>query len=189
MTHIFVSYRSTDVPYAAALLDNALKHEFGAERVFRDSRSLRPGDEFDPEIMRAVRESAALLVVIGPRWVGETDAKGRRQIDNPNDFIHRELVEAYAHDVRVVPVLVGTDLLKAADLPADLSFLAERQYRILRMRESDADVRSLITALAETLPGFTVREPAASSGHTIRADKVGAVFNESVRVDGDFNIG
>lgn len=186
MSHIFISYRSTDVPYAAALLDDALKHEFGAARVFRDSRSLHPGDEFDPEIMRAVRESAVLLVVIGPGWAGEAD--GHRKIDDPNDFIHRELVEAFAHDVRIVPVLVGVGRLDAAELPADLNFLADRQYRTLRMRESDADLRSLMAALADTLPGFTRSEPAGPRGHTIRADKVGAVFNEKVRVDGDFNI-
>lgn len=187
MSHIFISYRSTDVPYAAALLDNALVQRFGARRVFRDSRSLRPGDVFDPEIMQAVRDAAAMLVVIGPGWAGATDDEGRRQIDREDDFIHRELVEALRHDVRVVPVLIQVSNLVASELPHDLTALAARQDRAVRMRESEADVRALLDALAETLPGFADPEP-VSSGHTVTADRIGAIFNDRVRIDGDFNI-
>jgi TIR domain-containing protein len=191
MNHIFISYRSTDVPYAAALLDNALVQRFGSARVFRDSRSLRPGAEFDPEIMRAVRNSTAMLVVIGPGWAGATDRDGRRQIDKDDDFIHREVVEALRHDVRVVPVLIEVKSLTSAALPEDLAGLAKRQDRTVRMRESAADVLALLDALAETLPGFADPEPErvpTSCRDTIRADRIGAIFNERVRVDGDLNI-
>src|SRR5882672_2440316 len=99
---IFISYRSADVPFGASLIDNALSHHFGPERVFRDSRSVRPGDVFDPEIMGAVRESIAMLVIIGPDWFGQPDEEGRRLIDDPDDFIRRELVEAFDHNVRVI---------------------------------------------------------------------------------------
>lgn len=187
MSHIFISYRSTDVPFAAALLDNALVARFGQERVFRDSRSLRPGALFDPEIMQAVRDATAMLVVIGPGWAGSTDTAGMRQIDKADDFIHREVAEALRHGVRVIPVLVDVTRLAKPALPAELGALAERQDQTVRMRESEADVRALLDALAATLPGFADQEP-AQRGPTITADRIGAVFNERVRVEGDLNI-
>lgn len=190
MSHIFISYRSTDVPYAAALLDNALVHHFGAKRVFRDSRSLHPGDVFDPEIMEAVRQSAVMLVVIGPGWTGRSATHGQRQIDDPNDFIHRELVEAFNHGVQVVPILIEVPRLQPTDLPADLQFLTKRQDRTIRMRESAADVTSLIAALSETLPDFAAPQHSQKTtpDHTIKADKIGAIFNDKVRITGDLNI-
>jgi hypothetical protein len=187
--HIFINYRSTDVPYGASFLDNALVHHFGAGQVFRDSRSIDPGDLFDPKIMKAVREAAAVLAVIGPNWPGQRNENGQRQIDDPSDFIHRELAEAHEHGVRIVPVLMETPRLKAGDLPKALTFLVERQDRTVRMRESETDVQALIAALAETLPELEPKQPVKSrAGNTIKADKIGAIFNEKVRVNGDLNI-
>lgn len=188
MSHIFISYRSTDVPFAAALLDSALVQRFGQSRVFRDSRSLRPGDVFDPEIMAAVRNAAAMLVVIGPGWAGSADSAGTRQIEKKDDFIHREVVEAFRHDVRVIPVLVDVTRLDRSKLPDELGALSERQDQTVRMRESEADVQALLDSLAATLPGFADQEP-APRGHTIKADRIGAVFNEPVQVARDLNIG
>lgn len=194
MDTIFISYRDADSGFGAAFLDNALSREFGPEHVFRDSRSVRPGDVFDPEIIRAVRESLAMLVLIGPGWFGDTDQQGERKIDDPNDFVRRELVEAFRHDVRVIPVLLGVEPLTPESLPDDVRPLAERQYRIVRKRESEQDVAALITTLAEMFPGLTAssRDTAGSPSPLITAHsigKIGAVFNERVDITyGDLNI-
>lgn len=190
MCPIFISYRSADIPFGAAFLDEALTRHFGAENVFRDSRSVRPGDRFDSYIIQALRESSVMLVLIGPGWFGKPDAQGRRKIDDPNDFVHRELVEAFEHDLRVVPVLMGVDRLAAADLPSALQQLAAVQDRTVRAQESAADVSSLIASLVEFLPNSSkedqnrVRHP----DPVIHANRIGAVFNESVHVSRDLNI-
>lgn len=190
MGKIFISYRSADVPFGASLLDTALSGHFGVGSVFRDSRSLRPGDVFDPEIMRAVREAEVLLVLIGPGWWGETaDGGGSRKIDSPDDFIRRELVEAFSHDVRVVPVLMGVERLKPAELPRDIRALAALQYCVVRWRHSHVDVESLVESLREIVPGLVADEKSAGERQpTWHAHRVGAVFHDRVDVAGDLNI-
>lgn len=186
MSRIFISYRSTDVPYGACLIDNALTSHFGEGQVFRDARSLAPGDDFDPGIMRAVRESTVLLVVIGENWTG-AQPDGSRLLDRSHDFIRREIVEAFEHDVRVVPVLMGAERLKPADLPDELRPLAARQDVRVRWRESHVDVAALVASLTRLVPEVAVRETGQPrvSWH---AEKVGAVFNDRVDIAGDFNV-
>lgn len=186
MSKIFISYRSSDVPFGASFLDNALSGHFGADRVFRDSRSLNPGDVFDPAIMREVREAVAVLVLIGPGWWGD-GAGGTRRIDDPADFIRRELVEAFDHGVRVIPVLMGTDRLKSDDLPRDIRALATLQDCEVRFRHSHTDVEALVASLREIVPGLgSDEQPQLRT--TWHAHRVGAVFNERVDVAGDLNI-
>lgn len=188
MGKIFLSYRSTDVPFGASLLDTALSGHFGADRVFRDSRSLRPGDVFDPGIMREVREADVLLALIGPGWCGG-QADGPRKIDQPDDFIRRELVEAFDHGVRVVPVLMGADRLKPADLPRDIRALATLQDCEVRWRHSHVDLEALVAQLRKIVPGLAAdEEPEPGQRPTWRAHRVGAVFNDRVDVAGDLNI-
>ena len=43
MSEIFINYRGSDEPYAAALIDQELSRRFGPARVFRAGRSIRPG--------------------------------------------------------------------------------------------------------------------------------------------------
>ncbi|MER5260674.1 toll/interleukin-1 receptor domain-containing protein [Actinosynnema sp. NPDC002837] len=193
MRKIFINYRSSDLDFGASLLDTALSGEFGPDRVFRDARSLRLGDEFHPEIMGAIRESLAMIAVIGPRWAGEVDARGRRQIDRSEDYIRREIIEAFDHDVPVIPVLVDRSRLKPAELPAPLRALAARQYLTLRTRNSHVDLAVLIGALAERLPELRrVERRADRSGALlggITAQEVGAIFTDRVDVAGDLTIG
>lgn len=190
MSMIFISYRSADVPFGAGLVDRALSDHFGADRVFRSSRSLRPGDEFDHEIMRAVRESAAMVVVIGPRWFGEPGGDGLRPIDRPDDFVRREIIEAFDHDVRVIPLLVEVGRLRPVDLPLELRPLAARQYRVLRVRDSHVDVAELVSSLAELMPGVVRFAPLADppSLPGINAQIVKGVFNGRVDISRDLNI-
>lgn len=94
-----------------------------------------------------------LLAVIGPRWLTAADPIGRRRIDDPADWIRRELVEAFAAGVRVIPVLADQAELPAeADLPADIAALGRCQHRHLRRREPTSDLARIVSDLTSLDP-------------------------------------
>lgn len=128
MGGIFISYRHDDSgPYAGRLRDTLSNH-FGASQVFRDIDQIAPGARFPRVIEVAVGSCDAFLAVIGPQWLSIADAgTGERRLDDPADYVRREIAAALERDdVLVVPVLVGTAQMPAADeLPEALAGLAE----------------------------------------------------------------
>src|SRR5262249_4557600 len=64
------------------------------------------------------------------------------------DWIRRELVEAFAVGVNVVPVLVdGARMPGAAELPEDIVRLERCRYRCLRHRDATADLARIVADL------------------------------------------
>jgi hypothetical protein len=145
---VFLNYRTDDQPWAAVLLDHLLSSKFGAESVFRDSRSIPPGTIFDHELLAAVRRAAVLLVMIGDRWLNARDTHGRRAIDSRTDWVRKEIAEAFSCGIIVVPVLIGeTPTLVARDLPPAVRRLANCQYVRLQPRDPERDVEYLVRLL------------------------------------------
>jgi hypothetical protein len=150
---VFINYRGEDSETAAVLIDRELVAKFGSDRVFLDSRSIRAGVDFAAALLERLRACSVLLVVIGPRWLTLTDAAGARRIDNPQDWIRREIVEAFSHGLRVIPVLTDDVRLPAdADLPDDIAGLSRRQYVPLRRRYAAVDLAFLVKRITETDP-------------------------------------
>src|SRR5262249_17682192 len=74
-------------------------------------------------------------------------------IDDPRDWIRREIAEALSGGLRVVPVLTGDAALPAeADLPADIAGLSRRQYLPLRHRYTTVDLAFLVERITEANP-------------------------------------
>ncbi|HEY8474373.1 MAG TPA: toll/interleukin-1 receptor domain-containing protein [Natronosporangium sp.] len=148
---IFINYRSCDEPFAALFIDKRLAEHFGPERVFRDTRTIRPGTHFPTEIRLALQQCRVLLVVIGARWLRR--GPGGRLIDRPDDYVRLEIANGLRRpDVAVVPVLVDdTPMPAASDLPADIAELASRQYVRLRFRDADADASRLVGELVKLI--------------------------------------
>jgi len=150
---VFINYRGEDSDTAAALIDRELAARLGSDRVFLDCRSIPAGADFAEELLGRLRACSVLVVVIGPRWLSLTDAAGRRRIDDPQDWIRREITEALSHGLRVIPVLTGDAALPAeADLPADIAGLSHRQYLPLRHRQTPLDLAFLAERITETDP-------------------------------------
>jgi len=125
---VFINYRGEDSQSYGALLYAEMRRHFGAELVFLDSESIPAGVDFPGQLMARVRDCGVLLAVIGPRWLSAAGTGGRRRIDDPADWIRRELAEAFAAGVRVVPVLTdGADLPAEAELPAEITGLGRCQ--------------------------------------------------------------
>jgi tetratricopeptide (TPR) repeat protein len=153
MGGIFINYRGDDSQTAAALIDRELTVQFGSDRVFLDCRSIPAGSDFAEELLGRVRACSVLLVVIGPHWLTLTNEAGQRRIDDPTDWLRREIVEALTHGRRVIPVLTdGVNIPAEQELPDDLAGLSRRQAVPLRRRYTDLDLGFLVKRIADADP-------------------------------------
>jgi len=149
-TLIFVNYRGSDAGAAAALVHSELSQRFGAHSVFLDYESIPLGRDFQPVLLGRVRGSAVLLVMIGARWL--VGAAGQRPLDNPEDWVRKEIIEALEHDVPVVPVLFEGATLSRDRLPPELAALVDLQYFEVRTRRMRPDITVLGDHLAREIP-------------------------------------
>ena len=148
MADIFLSYRRQDSQSATGRLADRLEAHFGAARVFRDQESIAAGEDFVDAIRRAIETSTVLLVVVGPRWLGATDAAGRRRLDDPHDYVRLEIELALRAGLAVVPVLVEDAAMpQATDLPTSLADFARCQAVELSETRWRYDADQLIAAL------------------------------------------
>jgi len=158
---VFINYRGEDSHSYGALIYTELTRRFGEDQVFLDAESIPAGADFVEELLGRVRSARVLLAVIGPRWLTAADATGERRLDDPGDWIRRELTEAFAAGVRVIPILTDqAELPRAAELPPDIAALSRCQYRHLRRREPTAGLARIVADLTGLDPGL------ASAAHS-----------------------
>ncbi|GLZ13487.1 hypothetical protein Acsp04_37220 [Actinomadura sp. NBRC 104425] len=159
MQEVFINYRTGDGDEAATILEQGLTLRFGKERVFRATTSIRPGETYPERLLNAVRGSAVLLAVMGPGWARDP------RLRDENDWVRREILEAFDANIRVVPVLKGrtTERLKAAELPAELARLADIQSFRLEPRDSEMDIRRIGDFLSDVVPALRKADRRASS--------------------------
>ncbi|MDF5753152.1 toll/interleukin-1 receptor domain-containing protein [Spongiactinospora sp. TRM90649] len=148
MSEIFINYRTGDGDKTATTIETKLADRFGREQVFRDRTSIRPGEHFPPRLLHALRSSSAVVAVIGPGWARSP------LLHDEKDWVHRELAEALACQIHVVPVFdgLGIQRLKAEELPADLARLAEIQYFELGGNHTQDQLIALGNLLADLVP-------------------------------------
>lgn len=105
---------------------------------------------FTDYVRRAVGSCDVLLAFIGDQWVKLTDEQGRRRIDDPNDFVAKEIQVALTRDVRVIPVLV-----EGATLPLP----EQRRAQVPAARSPDSRGHIGTTARDEQQPRFNSCRP------------------------------
>jgi hypothetical protein len=151
---IFISYRREDTAVAVGRLAEDLRRHFSREQVFQDFASIDPGADFTRAVRKALETCAALLVVIGPRWLTATDRQGRRRLALADDWVRHEVAEGLKRpEVRVFPVLLDTDMPSTAQLPEPLRALTRRQAVPLTARHWASDVAQLVEFL-KGIPGL-----------------------------------
>jgi len=155
---IFISYRRGESAGYAGRLHESLERRLGDGHVFRDVDELEPGQDFVDAITARLRDCAACLVMIGQEWLLVTDRTDRRRLDQPNDYVRREIEAALGRsDLLVVPVLVeGTAMPSAEDLPDTIRALSRRHALSLRDETWDADVDRLVTTLEKKIGRTTL---------------------------------
>jgi hypothetical protein len=148
MRGIFISYRREDAEGQAGRLFDDLTAHFGRDAVFMDVAGIKKGMDFRRIIDEHVTSCGVLLVIIGKRWLSVTDGKGKRRLDDANDFVRLETAAALSRDIPVVPVLVQDAVMPTEqDLPDVLKNLAFRNGTELTHARWDSDVKLLIEDL------------------------------------------
>jgi hypothetical protein len=123
-----------------------------------DRKGIDPGERWDNEIRSALSESKIVLVLIGPEWQNA-------RLDDPNDWVRREVLLAQEMNIEIVPVFLDgfRPPLDVGRLPEPLRFLAKLQgYPIDRdFFDRDADhfsallkkqLRALVTPSSNATP-------------------------------------
>ena len=146
---IFISYRRDDAAGDAGRLADHLHRRFGKDRVFLDIDTIDPGTDFVRVLHDSLQETAAVLVVIGPRWTSVRNADGSPRLESASDFVRIEVEAALGRSIPVVPVLVqGAKMPETKDLPSSLASLVTRQAATLDHAEFHDDAERLCDRLA-----------------------------------------
>ncbi len=190
MTQLFLNYRVDDDLFGVALLDAKLSKEFGSEAVFLASKSIPLGAMWERAMFQAIEDSAAVLVIMGHNWINAADENGRR-LDDPEDFVRREILYAFEQDKQVIPVRLGIPRVSIDDLPDELRRLHACQDIEVRFRSSEIDVDRLAAKLRELIPALRKAPAKKKSGTTniVHTNNGGQVYQADTMTFGDFHIG
>jgi hypothetical protein len=174
MAGIFISYRREDTAWCAGRLRDSLSRVFDPKTIFMDFDSIGAGEKFKASIAKGLTDADVVLVLIGKRWLGADAETGGRRIDDPNDFVRKEVSAALEQDKQIMPVLVDSATLPAREeLPEGMKSLLGRQAESLRYMDFQKDAGDLIKAL-----GKKVRRSIASRVRLwLRRVPVGAVVS------------
>ena len=143
----FLAYRRSDSAGHAGRILDRLRAEFGEQSVFADVEAIPAGVDFREYLSNVLRRAEALLVVIGPDWLG-VGSDGTRAIDNPDDYIRSEIRTALQHDSRVIPLLVADAPMPSGnELPEDIAGLSYRQAAVISDSRFEADMVRLVSDL------------------------------------------
>lgn len=126
MPRICLSYRRSDSAAIVGRIYDRLVDRYGAASVFMDLSDIPYGADFREHIQVALRGTDLLLVVIGPKWLGQRDG-GTARIHDRIDSVRTEIQTALRQRTRIVPVLVdGAKMPSADELPRSIKDFAFR---------------------------------------------------------------
>jgi hypothetical protein len=136
----FISYRRDDAePFARRIYYRLLRLR-GAGSVFIDFDSCA----FRQPNSEALPTCRVLLAVLGFDWAGKSK-NGQCRIDDPADYVRKEVEAALRNDFHLVPITVwGTAFPTTSDLPVSLWQLAfAKGFPIDSGGRFESDVKSL----------------------------------------------
>jgi TIR domain len=161
---IAISYRREDALDITGRIFDRLSAHYGRDRIFRDIDSMDPGYDFRDKINKYMSACDVLLVIVGPRWIGETPA-GPPRIQQDADFVRHEVETGLNKGIPVIPVLVGrASMPSGSDLPDSLkNFVYRQAVTIDSGRDFDHHVSSLIRAMDRIFETTNAAQPATPS--------------------------
>jgi CHASE2 domain-containing sensor protein len=160
----FISYRRSQNSSQALDIRRELVRRYGDKSVFMDTSSIEFGEVFPHRIISAVRGCSAMLVLIGPRWLDPI--AGMRRIDDPNDWVRREIEAGLQRREHVVvPVLLdGAVAPTEAQLPESIRGLARLQAASINVDDLAAGIGDLLNSIERVRQRATRRDNASPAG-------------------------
>lgn len=145
---VFISYRRDDAVSEANLIAHSVKELVGDDLVFLDTSSIYPSENWPKKLKEKIQSAKIVIAVIGPNWIRVSDEWGRRRLDNPDDWVRKEIETALASKAKLFPILVKEARLPPPEvLPDSLQELTEKQVIELRSNYWDHDIRLLLSQL------------------------------------------
>lgn len=155
---VFISYRRSDSAAEARNVYNALVDALSAEEVFIDTSDIAVGDRWRTELETALQQAQYVVVVIGPNWLKAQDEAGYRRLDQPHDWVRKELEIALRTGKVVCPVLVGGAKMPGASiLPDSIKTLPDTQKVDIRADYWEHDIGLLIQQFRPSLDHKTTQ--------------------------------
>jgi hypothetical protein len=153
---IVLSYRRSDSAAIAGRIFDRLGQHFGSASVFIDVDAIPLGVDFRSHIHDELLQTDAVLVLIGPKWLGRSDGAGAR-IAEEADPVRIEIATALILGKLVVPLLVeGGKMPVESDLPDNIKDLA---YRNAAVVDSGRDFHQHVDRIIRSLEAAIKRAP------------------------------
>src|SRR5262249_38965366 len=145
MARIAISYRRSDSQDITGRIFDRLVQQNGKDTVFRDIDSIQPGIDFRTQIAETLTAGDVLLLVVGPRWLGQSEG-GHNRIGSESDPVRIEVETALKRSIPIIPVLVGgMKMPEVGDLPESLKDFAFRHaVTVDGGRDFDHHLRGLV---------------------------------------------
>ena len=141
---VFISYRRADSGADTRSICQRLQARLGKKNVFIDVDSIDPGSDFRIALDNCLKNSKAMVVVIGPSWLSTLTAQGTDKLGTRSDYVQMEVASALERNLPIIPVLVGGATMPAADdLPEYLQPLSFRQAFAIRHDSFPRDMSGL----------------------------------------------
>jgi hypothetical protein len=187
MAGVFLSYRRNDSGGWAGRIRDHLVLRYGEDRVWQDVDDLTVGSDYLPQILENIAAADAVLIVIGPHWIGERSTRGTRRLADPKDVLRTEIVHALKRRSGVIPTLVGGASMPAVrDLPRSVAPLVKRNGIAI----VDADWARSMQLLFEKLQDLSrtarvaTRRPVASLDKTLATlDTLQTSYFDRIEID------
>ncbi|MCS0604523.1 toll/interleukin-1 receptor domain-containing protein [Streptomyces sp. LP11] len=174
MHEIFLNYRTDGGKPLAYVCHGVLEDRFGEGSVFLARKSIAEGTDFADALLRGARSCHVLLALIDEKWLNAPDRHqlGRRALDNPDDWVRREIEEALTSGALVVPLFMSrkVEQLDPRSLPRTLAELAECQYTRVGLATHEADLTRLADSLVRRIPALAAldRAPVREDAENLR---------------------
>lgn len=157
---VFINYRRGDSSDVATRLAADLEQRFGRDAVFMDHAVLR-AQLWEKATRAQLNRSTVCLVLIGKSWLSERAATGSRRLDDPDDWVRKEIELALSSQKVIYPILVdGAPMPSASALPPSLRDLTRRSAILLRSSHWETDLAGLFKGLEAA--GLRVQQAPAS---------------------------
>lgn len=163
MTRIFLSYRREDASGHARHLFDELADRYGKKAVFMDVTAIKGGEHFVERIDQEVGRCDVFLALIGKRWLAAKDEGGAGRLEQPDDYVRREILAALTRNITAIPVLLdGAEMPAADELPAELRELSLRNAVKLGSADWDDDLARLMQQLPTPPRRWLIRSAIAA---------------------------